>query len=122
MISRQVIALGRGTALFGLSAVGLVAFVLHLLVIPAPWGWGVPPVVVGSRRLTNRYRRLARRWCGVEITEPYAPAPYGYQGSNLPICWSFTASLTRMLWSRLPATIAQPRPCARRAQALAGFR
>jgi signal transduction histidine kinase len=80
VISRQVIALGRGTALFGLSAAGLVAFVLHLLVIPAPWGWGVPPVVVGSRRLTNRYRRLARRWCGVEIAEPYAPAP----GSSEP--------------------------------------
>ena len=79
MISRQVIALGRGTALFGLSAVGLVAFVLHLLVIPAPWGWGVPPVVVGSRRLTNLYRRLVRRWCGVEIAEPYAPAPGSFE-------------------------------------------
>lgn len=82
MISGQVIALGRhgravwrGAALFGLSAAGLVAFVLHLLVIPAPWGWGVPPVVLGSRRLTNAYRRLARRWCGVEIAEPYAPGP-----------------------------------------------
>jgi signal transduction histidine kinase len=82
VISGQVIALGRGgravwhgAALFGLSAAGLVAFVLHLLVIPAPWGWGVPPVVLGSRRLTNTYRRLARRWCGVEIAEPYAPGP-----------------------------------------------
>lgn len=82
MISRAVVALGRGSramwrgaALFGLSAAGLAAFVPHLLVVPAPWGWGVPPVVVGSRRLTNTYRRLARRWCGVEIAEPYAPAP-----------------------------------------------
>lgn len=74
-LGRRVSVVWHCLALAGLSAAGLVVFVLQVLAYLAVWGPGQQQIVVFSRGLTNTYRRLARDWAGVEIPEPYLPEP-----------------------------------------------
>jgi signal transduction histidine kinase len=72
-------AFGRSVALAGIALVTVVVLVLVLVAFVPGVGLGVvfliPPTVVAERRFTNVIRRVAGRWCGVRIAEPYKPAP-----------------------------------------------
>jgi signal transduction histidine kinase len=48
-------------------------------------GWlGLPAALAAVRRLTARTRRLCARWCGVPISQAYAPAPAGTRPGRRP--------------------------------------
>jgi signal transduction histidine kinase len=64
-------ALLRGPALFDLALVGLALLVITTVTRACAW---LAPVRHG-RRLVNVYRWLAGRWSGIEVPEPYLPAP-----------------------------------------------
>jgi signal transduction histidine kinase len=72
-------ALGRSIALAGIALATVVVLALVLVAFVPGVGLGlvflIPPAVVAERRFTNVIRRIAGRWCGVSIAEPYKPAP-----------------------------------------------
>lgn len=117
MLTRHVVALGRGLVLFALAVAGFGLAVLNvfaaLLII-----LGLVPVhlaaVAAGGKLANRCRRLAYGWGGVEIPMPYHPRPapprrrpdgwYEY-GDTLYKSPRIPALLLRMRWVREdPAT------------------
>jgi signal transduction histidine kinase len=59
------------TVLFVLSVVSLALSVIGVGIV------ATPVVTTGVRRLANLHRRQARAWAGVDIPEPYRPAPPG---------------------------------------------
>jgi signal transduction histidine kinase len=69
----------RGLVLAGLSVLGLLAVLAHAIVLVLSVSVGlivlVPWVVELGRRVTNQRRRLAAKWDGVLIPQPYRPAP-----------------------------------------------
>ena len=75
----RVVALFRLLALAGLTLLGIPVALLVLLATVLSFGVGlVPlfqPVVRGLRLLTNLRRRLAGRWSGRPVAEPYRPRP-----------------------------------------------
>jgi signal transduction histidine kinase len=104
----------RGLALALLSQFG--SMVLLVLAIDAlsfvSLGFGLfltPLVMVAVRRHANLRRRLARKWCGVEIPEPYRPRPEfapGLSGRLRRWHWIVTdpATWRDMLWMLVDAT------------------
>ncbi|MFC0864406.1 histidine kinase [Sphaerimonospora cavernae] len=77
--SRTLTAVARGVALFGVAVLGQVVAVVMLGAVLLSFGLGMvflfPPAVRLTRAMTGLNRRLARAWSGVEIEEPYRPAP-----------------------------------------------
>jgi signal transduction histidine kinase len=78
-VKSVAMALGRSVALAGIALMTVVVLALMLVGFAPGVGLGVvfliPPTVVAERRFTNIIRRVAGRWCGVSIAEPYKPAP-----------------------------------------------
>ncbi|MEV4454232.1 histidine kinase [Microbispora sp. NPDC049633] len=74
-----LVALGRGAALAGLALLGQVAGLVVLLAMLLTFLVGLvvvfPPAVRLARAVTRAQRRLAARWSGIPIDEPYLPAP-----------------------------------------------
>ncbi|MGI5162580.1 sensor histidine kinase [Microbispora sp. CA-102843] len=83
---RTSINLGRGAVLAAVALLGQVVGLLALVAVLLAFGVGLvflfPPAVRLARSTTRLNRRLARRWSGVEIEEPYRPAP------PPPVPWS----------------------------------
>ncbi len=91
----SALAVGQGSVLAGLTIVEavLIAVPVSAVVVPAVWpalllhgaligaylwGWLVPGILLaefGGRRVLDLHRRLATRWCGVDIPTPYRPRP-----------------------------------------------
>jgi signal transduction histidine kinase len=104
----------RGLALALLSQFG--SLVLLVLTIDAiaftSLGIGLfltPLVVVAVRRYANMRRRLAHKWYGVEIAEPYRPRPElepGWTGRVRRWQWLVTdpATWRDLLWMAVDAT------------------
>jgi signal transduction histidine kinase len=71
---------------------------ISLMVLPLGLGvFAVPAVLGGVRALANHHRRLAGRWSGVPVAEPYRPRPVFGSG--------VTGTLRRCRWLlRDPAT------------------
>jgi signal transduction histidine kinase len=88
-IREAFVAAGRGLALALLSMIGsLVLFVLSVVSMALSAvviGVFLTPVVTSAVRANaNLRRRLAREWSGVEIAEPYRPAPR-FQGGVIGV-------------------------------------
>jgi signal transduction histidine kinase len=74
-LSRRWQAAWLGGGLAGLSFAAFGGFSLNVLAAAASWG-GLIPVASGmTRRLVANYRRLARRWTGADLPDPYRPPP-----------------------------------------------
>jgi signal transduction histidine kinase len=78
-LRRALLAPGQGLALYVLSMVSIGVFVLDVDVIAfISLGVGLvllPVVIPIGRAVANLARDLARRWQGIEIPQPYRPAP-----------------------------------------------
>ncbi|HEX5594965.1 MAG TPA: sensor domain-containing protein [Micromonosporaceae bacterium] len=78
-ISRHLISVVRGLALTALAVAEALAFLLHMAAFVPGFGLGLvfllPGPIVATRRVPNLARRLAGAWGGVDIPEPYRPAP-----------------------------------------------
>jgi signal transduction histidine kinase len=110
----RLAVVGRGLALFGLAASGLVmlaalaavvglppALALHTLSQHGPrsgaatailiWIFGCavvgPLLLLWMRSVARLTRRLADRWCEVPIAEPYLPKPWADGGKRGPRRW-----------------------------------
>ncbi|GIH64933.1 sensor histidine kinase [Microbispora siamensis] len=72
-------ALARSTALAGLALAGLAAGLTMLAAVLLTFAVGLvivfPPAVRLARAVTRLQRRLAARWSGISIDEPYRPEP-----------------------------------------------
>jgi signal transduction histidine kinase len=79
VIRDAAIATLRGLVLAGLSVLGLLAALAHALVLVLSVSVGlvvlIPWAVDLGRRVANLRRRLAAKWDGVLIPQPYTPAP-----------------------------------------------
>ena len=78
-VRRLALAPLKGLALLGIALAVLVQFVVTVALFIPGFGLGmlffVPAPIEFGRRLTNRCRRLAQRWCGVPVGVPYKPPP-----------------------------------------------
>ncbi|MEU6409676.1 sensor histidine kinase [Microbispora sp. NPDC046933] len=72
-------ALARSTALAGLALLGLAAGLAMLAAVLLTFAVGLvivfPPAVRLARVVTRLQRRLAARWSGIPVDEPYRPEP-----------------------------------------------
>lgn len=77
--NRTVTAVARGVALFGVAVLGQLVAIVMLAAMVLSFGLGLiflfPPAVRLTRAMAGLSRRLAREWSGVQIDEPYRPAP-----------------------------------------------
>ncbi|GAB3158587.1 histidine kinase [Micromonospora sonneratiae] len=78
-VRRHLIAVVRGLALAGVALAGALGFVAHLAVFTPGFGLGLifllPRPVELGRHIPNLARRLAYRWSGLVIADPYRPRP-----------------------------------------------
>jgi signal transduction histidine kinase len=105
---------GRGFVLALLSQFGSLALLILMLnsisLVSAGIGLLLVPLVVRAvRAYANMRRRLAREWYGVEIPEPYRPAPEfksGIDGWVQRLQWILTdpATWRDMLWLLVDGT------------------
>jgi signal transduction histidine kinase len=142
----RLTVVGRGLALFGIALSGLVmlaalagvigfppVLVVHLLthygdrgaVLAAALGWifgcvaVAPLLLLWMRSVARLTRKLADRWCGVPIAEPYLPKPWADGGKRGPrrwlrwllgdpatwrdLLWVTVDGIVGWLWALLPA-------------------
>ncbi|HEX5542587.1 MAG TPA: sensor domain-containing protein [Micromonospora sp.] len=78
-VGRHALAVVRGLALAALAVAEALAFLLHMAAFVPGFGLGLvfllPWPILATRRVPNVARRLAGAWGGVDIPEPYRPAP-----------------------------------------------
>ncbi|MGW0431219.1 sensor domain-containing protein [Micromonospora sp. NPDC003197] len=78
-VRRHLIAVVRGLALAGVALAGALGFAAHVAVFVPGFGLGLifllPRPVELGRHLPNLARRLAYRWSGIVIADPYRPRP-----------------------------------------------
>jgi len=128
---RRLIVVGRGLVFVGLALAGLAmtaAVVTFLVLVVALtvrsthhpgerglidavaglglviWLAAIPLLLLSLRPLARLTRRLAGRWCGVPIAEPYLPAPWaggGKAGPRRRLEWLLTDQATwrDLLWA-----------------------
>ncbi|MCT9934724.1 sensor histidine kinase [Planotetraspora sp. A-T 1434] len=79
MNRRTAVAVRRGLALFLLALLGQVVALVALVGILLTFLFGMiflfPPAVRLARAMAGLNRRVVREWCGVDVEEPYLPAP-----------------------------------------------
>ncbi len=125
----RLIVVGHGLLLFGLALAGLVQLLILLVVLGLPvaglvgailgdrrapaaaaaagcivlWLTVAPLILLWMRGLARLTRRLAGRWCGVPITDPYLPPPWadgGKAGPSRRLGWLLAdrATWRDLLW------------------------
>ncbi|WP_067173852.1 sensor histidine kinase [Microtetraspora niveoalba] len=79
MNRRTLTALGHAAGLLAMTAIGQLVALVMLVAVALTFFVGMvfafPPAVRLTRATTAAHRRLAARWSGVTIDEPYRPAP-----------------------------------------------